>query len=803
MPNNTESLKLNINETAEKDTLEVPTNKNASTKISLKAKMQALMDNQKRIKNRKDKVKETLIEPPSTPLESPSWQLLTPSYSFKTPTFVDGGNTFGEEPEPTVGAVDKPKSPVVITPLSDFPTDIRELQDRLAKSYEQIQEAERTISSIKSEHEERIFDIQITLETAVLDKEYAEESLKLLQEKIEQLEGGSTDQPQTIENVKLKEALFRLKDASEKDVESYKLKIAALESENNQIEGYKQKIEDFEEQVGILLEQLQLAEESEDVIEKLSSKNLQLTEELEELNDRLKASEELKDYSDQLQAFNEEEITLLKFEVEKKDEELLAFKQNEQVQREAIAAKEKAINNFRAKCTQLNQEIQNVRASQSGEVEAADSMREKTSKLMHMYHKVQNKLKNAKAQVWELELREVNSRIIDRYCVQAVERLIPENVVEEDVRALKSYATLQSMINKFEMISSIIGGEYKFSMDDDDKDDNNNTLVQPENQKNDKNQQFAQVYTNSLLCLGSFLLKIFQHANTTSSTKFLKCGRFLSELLSCEMYIDKIMDAIKQQDLKELTFISHMKPYLLKISSLSGHINTTSWGAYLSEDMVQMHIVSDEILNYLDEKIKNTKAYDIKNIYAVMKQSKEEHTQLLQYYKKFNRVLVDYEDVQVTHKNKFFVHEWIMFAFLCHKITTNKLSCMINLLQEVKMGLLDETLTTLRDIVYKKENVGFVVCVSLESLNSLNDTFSCYCTVLDIGDDQTEQMIASFKESPDVDMIPSDLSQSISKNISDVCEEIISTGHNQELVDVDQIMSERALIVRQESSSHH
>jgi hypothetical protein len=72
--------------------------------------------------------------------------------------------------------------------------------------------------------------------------------------------------------------------------------------------------------------------------------------------------------------------------------------------------------------------------------------------------------------------------IIYRYCVQGVQRLLPERVIEEDVRALRACMVVDGMMYKLEMIMNVVCGEDALSVTNEEEE-------QQQQQEKDKTDQ--------------------------------------------------------------------------------------------------------------------------------------------------------------------------------------------------------------------------------------------------------------------------------------------------------------------------
>jgi dynactin 1 len=159
--------------------------------------------------------------------------------------------------------------------------------------------------------------------------------LAQLQDRFNALQQGSTtlgsptsDPSLSSENLKLKQALIKLKEVSEHDFKQLRQKIAELEKLNASMVPIA-KLKEAEESIALLQEQLDVAEKSSDLIEELTNKNIEQGETIANLEAEIKNLTELKDYAEQLDAFNAEELSMLKEDLGTLEQILLTMTREE------------------------------------------------------------------------------------------------------------------------------------------------------------------------------------------------------------------------------------------------------------------------------------------------------------------------------------------------------------------------------------------------------------------------------------------------------------------------------------------
>jgi dynactin 1 len=158
--------------------------------------------------------------------------------------------------------------------------------------------------------------------------------LAQLQDRFNSLQQGSSlgsptsDPSLSSENLKLKQALIKLKEVSEHDFKQFRQKIAELEKSNASMVPIA-KLKEAEENIALLQEQLDVAEKSSELIEELTNKNIEQGETIANLEAEIKNLTELKDYAEQLDAFNAEELSMLKEDLGTLEQILLTMTREE------------------------------------------------------------------------------------------------------------------------------------------------------------------------------------------------------------------------------------------------------------------------------------------------------------------------------------------------------------------------------------------------------------------------------------------------------------------------------------------
>ncbi|KAJ5826305.1 hypothetical protein N7474_003443 [Penicillium riverlandense] len=276
--------------------------------------------------------------------------------------------------------------------------EITELRKKLKESEGRLEEVER----LQAEHES-------LMEMASLDREMAEETAEAfkhecdaLRSKMEELqlevevlreeneEYGQETSPEDRSshgwlqmektNERLREALIRLRDMSQAQDAELKAQVKELEDDleeyskvKSEYEATKEKLLVAETNVDDLKQQLETALGAEEMIEELADKNMAYQEEINELKAAIEDLESLKEISDELEYTHIETEKQLQEEIDYRDGVFSEQMRRIGQQDEVIEDLEYTLSRFRELVTNLQSDLEDMRASQQiSEAEATD-----------------------------------------------------------------------------------------------------------------------------------------------------------------------------------------------------------------------------------------------------------------------------------------------------------------------------------------------------------------------------------------------------------------------------------------------
>ncbi|KAJ5679206.1 hypothetical protein N7462_007450 [Penicillium macrosclerotiorum] len=333
--------------------------------------------------------------------------------------------------------------------------EMTELRKKLKETEGRLEEVER----MQAEHES-------LMEMAALDREMAEETadafkhecealrLKLeeLQLEVEVLREENEEFSQVTSpeersshgwlqmeksNERLREALIRLRDMTQQQEADLKSQIKELEEDleeysavKSDYEAAKERLLVAETNVDDLKQQLETALGAEEMIEELADKNMRYQEEINELKAAIEDLESLKEISDELEYTHIETEKQLQEEIDYRDgvftEQIRKIAQQDEV----IEDLEYTLSRFRELVTNLQADLEDMRASQQiSEAEATD-LSTRSRAMMDLNMKLQASVSKAQTKTIDVELNRMEAEEAAQH-LSIVKLYLPEYFEEE------------------------------------------------------------------------------------------------------------------------------------------------------------------------------------------------------------------------------------------------------------------------------------------------------------------------------------------------------------------------------------
>ncbi|KAI5846571.1 dynein associated protein-domain-containing protein [Morchella snyderi] len=345
-----------------------------------------------------------------------------------------------------------------------FEMIIQKLQAKYQPQQAELVELRKEIKEMKTyleEMEEFKVENEMIVEMATLDREMAEEQteslraeleavrgraeelemeVEILREENNELSGEMTQEEKTSagwlqmekQNERLREALLRLRDMTSQTEIELKETIKSLEEDNNELveikkaaEGTRERLQISEAAVEDLRQQLETALGAEEMLEDLTERNLSMSEQIEELKATIEDLESLKEISDELEINHVETEKQMQEEIDYKD--LVIGEQSRRIA-QLDASNEEAeytITRFRELVTNLQSDLEDMRASQQITETEAEELTARSRSMIDINMKLQITAAKAQNKTIDLELRRLEAEEAVEH-LSIVQMFLPE-----------------------------------------------------------------------------------------------------------------------------------------------------------------------------------------------------------------------------------------------------------------------------------------------------------------------------------------------------------------------------------------
>jgi dynactin 1 len=335
-------------------------------------------------------------------------------------------------------------------------------QQELTDLRKQLKDAESKVDFIERQQAEH----DSVLEMATLDREMAEETAEAMRVELEALKMKTEELELEVEvlreenqelgqvmspeekssqgwlqmertNERLREALLRLRDLTQQTETDLKAQIKELEVDLEELSGVKkeyevisQKYAQSEANVEDLRQQLDTALGAEEMIEELTEKNMQYQEQVENLKVAIEDLESLKELNDELELNHVEAEKQLQEEIDYR--ESLFSEQSRKVaqQDEVIVDFEYTLSRFRELVTNLQSDLEDMRASQQITESEATELSSKSKAMIDLNMKLQASAARAQVKTIDMELRRLEAQEAADH-LSMIQLFLPETFVSE------------------------------------------------------------------------------------------------------------------------------------------------------------------------------------------------------------------------------------------------------------------------------------------------------------------------------------------------------------------------------------
>jgi len=334
---------------------------------------------------------------------------------------------------------------------------VRPLQQEVGELKQSLGESEKRFADVETMQAEH----DSVMELATLDREMAEEKAEGLQAELETLRAKNEEMELELEvlqdengelskemspeertsagwlqmeksNERLREALLRLRDITQDKEAELKEQIELLDDQVKELDEVKTQYDETKENLlrsqadtDDLRQQLEVALESEEMIEELTDRNGRLENQLSQLRTTIEELEDLRELNDELEINHIEQEKQLQEEIDFKDSLLFDRERTAKQQQEALDEADYTVTRYRALVSQMQSDLADMQASkQLSETEAAE-LNNKSRAMLDLNMKLQTSAAKTQVKTIDLELRKLEAQEASEH-LAIVQLFLPE-----------------------------------------------------------------------------------------------------------------------------------------------------------------------------------------------------------------------------------------------------------------------------------------------------------------------------------------------------------------------------------------
>lgn len=261
-------------------------------------------------------------------------------------------------------------------------------------------------------------------------------------------------------NERLREALMRLRDVTQQQESESRQQIKELERDlqalgtvKEQFDDKKESLAQAEAAIDDLRQQLDATLGAEEMIEELTEKNLALNEQLDDLRLTIEDLESLKELNDELEINHIETEKQMQEEIDYKESVLVDQTRKSALQDETIEDLEYTIARFRELVTNMQSDLEDMRASQQITETEANDLTSRSRAMLDLNMRLQVSASKAQVKAIDLELRRMEAQESAEH-LSIVQLFLPEgfNNIRNSVLALLLFKRIgfkASLMNGF------------------------------------------------------------------------------------------------------------------------------------------------------------------------------------------------------------------------------------------------------------------------------------------------------------------------------------------------------------------
>jgi dynactin 1 len=223
-------------------------------------------------------------------------------------------------------------------------------------------------------------------------------------------------------------------------------------------ENAKKKLEIAEDQIVTLKENLEVALESETMIERLSEKNMTLEEKVDELQIAVEELEALKEIHDELEEQQIETEKALRLEIENKTQECYALERKIETLEFALSESQVEFQKYRDLVKNLGDDLNALKAKETSNADIHEDLHHKSQEVMNLNYQLQNTLLKSQAKQIEFELRKLESALCHEQ-LKLYKVYLPDTFFQGDNLSVDVLLILLKISSKSSIVNQNLDGK--------------------------------------------------------------------------------------------------------------------------------------------------------------------------------------------------------------------------------------------------------------------------------------------------------------------------------------------------------
>lgn len=534
-------------------------------------------------------------------------------------------------------------------------------QYELAELKKQLKEAETRYQALESQQVEN----DTINEMATLDREMAEETAESLKTELDSLrqiheelqleaevlreeneEFGKEMSPEERtsqgwlqmerEKERYREALMRLRDVTQQQEADLKGQIAELEQDVEQLNKIKkehthtkEKLSQSESTLVELREQLDTALGAEEMIEELAEKNSVLTEKIDDLRQTIEDLESLKELNDELEINHTETEKQLQHEIDTNEALLAEEARKAAIQDGTIQDLEYTVTRFRDLVTNMQSDLEDMRASQQISETEANELSTRSRAMMDLNMRLQVSASKTQVNAIDVELDKMEAQESSEH-LAIVKLFLPESFKSE-ADSVQAFLRFRRICFKANMMHHFVKERTHSQATPGQEDD---------------------IFTccdilDKLTWVASTCNRFISNIETCDLEAFRRLGGASYELEPVERAFNVWVDSLKRDDLKA----EQCAMELQRSIALMSHLAEVHIGESLAHYADEVNMRATMMQSYLENSaiaLSHIKAVSEAKISTTSIQSDEENTDYEEFIRKMDALISQTRSAKVV-----------------------------------------------------------------------------------------------------------------------------------------------------------